>query len=37
MKERGWIQVEYIWCIVRTFVNATVYPQHYNKQKEKNK
>jgi hypothetical protein len=24
---REWIQVWYIWDIVRTFVNATVYPQ----------
>jgi hypothetical protein len=23
---RGWIQVWYIWHIVRTFVNATMYP-----------
>jgi hypothetical protein len=23
---RGWIQVWYIWYIVRTFVNATMYP-----------
>jgi hypothetical protein len=27
---RGWIQVWYIWYIVRTFVNATMYPQHRN-------
>jgi hypothetical protein len=25
-----WIQVWYIWYIVRTFVNATMYPQHRN-------
>jgi hypothetical protein len=24
---RGWIQVWYIWYIVRAFVNATMYPQ----------
>jgi hypothetical protein len=23
---KGWIQVWYIWYIVRTFANATVYP-----------
>jgi hypothetical protein len=23
---RGWIQVQYIWYIVRTFVNVTMYP-----------
>jgi hypothetical protein len=23
---RGWIQVWYIWCIVRTFKNVTLYP-----------
>jgi hypothetical protein len=23
---KGWIQVWYIWYIVRTFVNATMYP-----------
>jgi hypothetical protein len=23
---RGWIEVWYIWYIVRTFVNATMYP-----------
>jgi hypothetical protein len=28
---RGWIQMWYIWYIVRTFVNATMYPQHNNK------
>jgi hypothetical protein len=27
---RGWIQLWYIWYIVRTFVNATIYPQHNN-------
>jgi hypothetical protein len=21
----GWIQVWYIWCIIKTFVNATMY------------
>jgi hypothetical protein len=30
---RGWIQVWHIWYIVRTFVNATTYPQHNNKKK----
>jgi hypothetical protein len=24
-------ELKYIWCIVRTFVNATMYPQHNNK------
>jgi hypothetical protein len=28
---KGWIQVQYIWDIVRTFVNATMYPQNNNK------
>jgi hypothetical protein len=23
---KGWMQVLYYWCIVRTFVNATMYP-----------
>jgi hypothetical protein len=23
---RGWIQLWYIWYIVRTFINATMYP-----------
>jgi hypothetical protein len=23
---RGWIQVPYIWYIVRTFINATMHP-----------
>jgi hypothetical protein len=27
----GWIQVCYIWYILRTFVNATMHPQHNNK------
>jgi hypothetical protein len=22
----GWFQVQYIWCIVKAFVNATMYP-----------
>jgi hypothetical protein len=29
---RGKIQVLYIWYTVRTFVNATMYPQDNNKQ-----
>jgi hypothetical protein len=28
-QRRGWIQV---WYIIRTFVNAIIYPQHHNKQ-----
>jgi hypothetical protein len=28
---RGWIQVWDICYIVRTFLNATMYPQHNNK------
>jgi hypothetical protein len=27
----GWIQLWCIWHIIRTFVNATVYPQHTKK------
>jgi hypothetical protein len=35
---RGWIQIWYIWYILRAFVNATMYPQHSNKRKKgKNK
>jgi hypothetical protein len=32
---RGWIQLEYIWYILRTFVNGTMYPQHNNFKKRK--
>jgi hypothetical protein len=29
--KKGWIQEgEYIWYIARTFINATIYPQHNN-------
>jgi hypothetical protein len=28
---KGWIQAWYILYIIRTFVNATMYPQHNNK------
>jgi hypothetical protein len=31
---RGWIQLQYIWYIVRTFINATVYP-HSAQEKKK--
>jgi hypothetical protein len=37
---RGWIQVWYIWYIVRTFINATKYPhqaQHKKKKTTENK
>jgi hypothetical protein len=27
----AWIQVLYIWYIVRTFVNAALFPQHNDK------
>jgi hypothetical protein len=30
---REWIQVWYIWYIVRIFVNAVIYPQHNNEKK----
>jgi hypothetical protein len=26
-----WIQLCYIWYIIRTFINATMYPQYNNK------
>jgi hypothetical protein len=35
---RGWIQVWYSWYIVRTFVNATMYPhsaQQFKKEKKR--
>jgi hypothetical protein len=28
---RVWIQLWYIWCIVRAFANATMYHHHNNK------
>jgi hypothetical protein len=31
---RGWIQ---LWCIIRTFVNVTMYPQNSNNKKKKEK
>jgi hypothetical protein len=31
---RWWIQVRYIWYIVRTFVNATMYPHPTQQLKE---
>jgi hypothetical protein len=34
-QQRGWIQVWYIWCIVRTFVNATMYSHPAQQQREK--
>jgi hypothetical protein len=32
---RGWTQMWYIWYIVRTVVNATMYPHAHNKEKNK--
>jgi hypothetical protein len=32
---RRWIQALYIWYIERTFVNATMYPEHNNLKKKK--
>jgi hypothetical protein len=33
----GWIQVWYNWYIVRTFVNATMYPNHQSNKNGKKK
>jgi hypothetical protein len=33
-QRRGWVQVWYIWNIVRTFVNATMYPHQAEEQQQ---
>jgi hypothetical protein len=34
---KRWIQIQYIWYIVRTFANATMYPHPEQYKKGKNK
>jgi hypothetical protein len=33
-QQRGCVQAWHIWCIVRTFVNATMYPHPAKKKKK---